>query len=30
VGFRAAQLPDANVSSDFLRLFGKPQRMDAQ
>jgi hypothetical protein len=28
-GFRAAQLPDANVASDFLRLFGKPQRMDA-
>jgi hypothetical protein len=28
-GFRAAQLPDANVNSDFLRLFGKPQRMDA-
>src|SRR4029079_16333600 len=27
--FRAAQLPDANVTSDFLRLFGKPQRMDA-
>jgi len=28
-GFRAAQLPDANVASEFLRLFGKPQRMDA-
>lgn len=28
-GFRAAQLPDANNTSDFLRLFGKPQRMDA-
>ncbi|MFO0805116.1 MAG: DUF1549 and DUF1553 domain-containing protein [Gemmataceae bacterium] len=28
-GFRAAQLPDANIASDFLRLFGKPQRMDA-
>jgi hypothetical protein len=28
-GFRAAQLPDGNVTSDFLRLFGKPQRMDA-
>ena len=28
-GFRAAQLPDGNVDSDFLRLFGKPQRMDA-
>jgi hypothetical protein len=28
-GFRAAQLPDANNTTDFLRLFGKPQRMDA-
>ena len=28
-GFRAAQLPDANVESPFLHLFGKPQRMDA-
>ncbi len=28
-GFRAAQLPDGNVTSEFLRLFGKPQRMDA-
>lgn len=28
-GFRAAQLPDGNVDNDFLRLFGKPQRMDA-
>jgi len=28
-GFRAAQLPDGNVDSSFLRLFGKPQRMDA-
>jgi hypothetical protein len=28
-GFRAAQLPDANVTSEFLKLFGKPQRMDA-
>jgi hypothetical protein len=28
-GFRAAQLPDANVTSQFLSLFGKPQRMDA-
>ena len=28
-GFRAAQLPDGNIDSDFLRLFGKPQRMDA-
>jgi hypothetical protein len=27
--FRAAQLPDANVDSEFLKLFGKPQRMDA-
>lgn len=27
--FRAAQLPDANVNSAFLNLFGKPQRMDA-
>lgn len=29
VGFRAAQLPDGNVENDFLKLFGKPQRMDA-
>ncbi|QDU21314.1 DUF1549 and DUF1553 domain-containing protein [Urbifossiella limnaea] len=28
-GFRAAQLPDGDVASEFLRLFGKPQRMDA-
>ena len=28
-GFRAAQLPDGNVDNSFLRLFGKPQRMDA-
>ncbi|MFN0054767.1 MAG: DUF1553 domain-containing protein [Planctomycetales bacterium] len=28
-GFRAAQLPDANIDSPFLSLFGKPQRMDA-
>ena len=28
-GFRAAQLPDGNVDNPFLRLFGKPQRMDA-
>lgn len=28
-GFRAAQLPDANVESPFLSLFGKPQRMEA-
>ena len=28
-GFRAAQLPDGNIESAFLRLFGKPQRMDA-
>jgi hypothetical protein len=28
-GFRAAQLPDGNVNSDFLKLFGKPARMDA-
>ncbi|HEX3657169.1 MAG TPA: DUF1549 and DUF1553 domain-containing protein [Pirellulales bacterium] len=28
-GFRAAQLPDANVQSAFLSLFGKPQRMEA-
>jgi hypothetical protein len=27
--FRAAQLPDASVENPFLRLFGKPQRMDA-
>jgi len=28
-GFTAAKLPDANVNSDFLNLFGKPQRMEA-
>jgi hypothetical protein len=28
-GFTAAQLPDANVTSEFLSLFGKPQRMEA-
>jgi hypothetical protein len=28
-GFTAAQLPDAEVTSDFLALFGKPQRMEA-
>jgi hypothetical protein len=28
-GFRAAQLPDANVDSPFLKLFGKAQRMEA-
>ncbi len=28
-GFRAAQLPDANVENPFLKLFGKPTRMDA-
>ncbi|MFM9962291.1 MAG: DUF1553 domain-containing protein [Planctomycetaceae bacterium] len=28
-GFSAAQLPDAEVNSDFLSLFGKPQRADA-
>ncbi|MEN9573148.1 MAG: hypothetical protein RL514_1003 [Verrucomicrobiota bacterium] len=28
-GFNAAQLPDGNVQSDFLTLFGKPQRMEA-
>jgi len=28
-GFRAAQLPDGNVDNPFLKLFGKPQRMDA-
>ena len=28
-GFRAAQLPDGNVENAFLKLFGKPQRMDA-
>jgi hypothetical protein len=28
-GFSAAQLPDAEVNSDFLNLFGKPQRAEA-
>jgi hypothetical protein len=28
-GFRAAQLPDGNVESNFLKLFGKPQRAEA-
>ncbi|MBO10518.1 MAG: hypothetical protein CMJ68_07125 [Planctomycetaceae bacterium] len=28
-GFTAKQLPDANIQSDFLELFGKPQRMEA-
>jgi len=28
-GFRAAQLPDGNSDNVFLRMFGKPQRMDA-
>ncbi len=28
-GFTAAQLPDANVQSDFLSLFGKPMRAQA-
>jgi hypothetical protein len=28
-GFTATQLPDANVKSEFLNLFGKPQRMEA-
>ena len=28
-GFTAAQLPDANVTSSFLNLFGKAQRMEA-
>jgi hypothetical protein len=28
-GFRATQLPDGNVENPFLRLFGKPQRMDS-
>lgn len=27
--FTASQLPDANVTSEFLSLFGKPQRMEA-
>jgi len=28
-GFRAAQLPDGNVENALLKLFGKPQRMEA-
>jgi hypothetical protein len=28
-GFRAAQLPDGNIESNFLKLFGKPQRAEA-
>ncbi len=28
-GFTAAQLPDGNVKSEFLSLFGKPQRAEA-
>ena len=28
-GFTAKQLPDANVNSEFLNLFGKPKRMEA-
>jgi hypothetical protein len=28
-GFSAKQLPDAEVKSDFLAMFGKPQRMEA-
>jgi hypothetical protein len=28
-GFTAKQLPDAEVASDFLSLFGKPQRVEA-
>ncbi|MEK6235172.1 MAG: DUF1549 and DUF1553 domain-containing protein, partial [Planctomycetales bacterium] len=28
-GFTAKQLPDANVRSDFLDLFGKPRRLEA-
>ena len=28
-GFTASQLPDADVNSEFLSLFGKPQRMEA-
>lgn len=28
-GFTAAQLPDAEVTSEFLSLFGKPKRMEA-
>ena len=28
-GFRATQLPDAEAENPFLKLFGKPQRMDS-
>ena len=28
-GFSAKQLPDANVKSEFLNLFGKPKRMES-
>jgi len=28
-GFSAAQLPDAEITSEFLNLFGKPQRAEA-
>ena len=28
-GFRVAQLPDGNVENEFLKLFGKSQRMEA-
>ena len=28
-GFRAAQHPDGTTDNDFLKLFGKPQRIDA-
>jgi hypothetical protein len=28
-GFTAKQLPDANIQSEFLSLFGKPKRMEA-
>ena len=28
-GFTAKQLPDANIQSDFLSLFGKPRRIEA-
>lgn len=28
-GFRAAQVPDSNVTSEFLDLFGRAQRMEA-
>jgi hypothetical protein len=28
-GFSAKQLPDANIQSEFLNLFGKPKRMES-